>query len=257
MTLAEAPSDSAPTRKRAAREQARSARRAAYRNVVLEAAGVAFARRGVPGTKMEDLAEQAGISLGTLYSVYKGKAEIVDALHAERLREIHAASVEAERAEAGPLEALLAGSRAYLGYFIEHPDYLRMFLDEGSSWGVRSSMDRESQRAEVWSDGVAQLAAIFERGIAEGVFEPGPPDRLARTMLAMQQVQVADWFEDGMRGDTEQLMRDVETLLRRAFCTPAFCKPAFHDHSDASANAERTPPESPEPPDSVTPQEVS
>ncbi len=168
---------------------------------------------------MEDLAEEAGISLGTLYSVYRGKAEIVDALHESRLREIHAASVAAERARSEPLEALLAGSHAYLRYFMERPDYLRLYLHEGFSWGVRNSMDRESRRAAVWEDGVAQFAAIFERGIAEGIFEPGRPDRLARVMLAMQQVLLADWFEEGMTASPEELMNEVEALLRRTFCT--------------------------------------
>ncbi len=207
-------------RKATAREHAKNARHAAYRGLVVEAASEAFARDGVAATKMEDLALAAGISLGTLYSVYKGKAEIIDALHETRLREIHSASVEAEIAESDPLEALVAGSRAYLAYFVARPDYLRMYLDEGANWGVRRSMDRESRRAAVWNDGVSQLAAIFERGVAQGVFEPGNPDRLARTMLAMQQVLLADWFEDGMTQPEPELMDEVEVLLRRAFCTP-------------------------------------
>lgn len=206
-------------RRAAAREQAKIARHAAYRDLVVQAAGEAFARHGVARTKMEDLALAAGISLGTLYSVYRGKAEIVDALHEARLREIHSASVEAEIAESSPLAALLAGSRAYLTYFMQRPDYLRMYLDEGANWGVRRSMDRESRRAAVWNDGVEQLAAIFERGIEAGVFEAGKPDRLARTMLAMQQVLLADWFEDGMSPSQDDVMNEVEVLLRRTFCT--------------------------------------
>ena len=97
-----------------------------------------------------------------------------------------------------------------------------MYIDEGSSWGVRASMARGERRAAVWNDGVAQLAAIFERGIESGVFEPGPPDRLARMMLAMQQVQLADWLEDGMQTDRETLMQEVDAQIRRAFCTASW-----------------------------------
>ncbi|MEM9175254.1 MAG: TetR/AcrR family transcriptional regulator [Myxococcota bacterium] len=222
MTTASPPSDAsgdAEGRRAAARAHAKNARHAAYRDLVVEAAGEAFARDGVAATRMESLAEAAGISLGTLYSVYRGKAEIVDALHASRLREIHAASIEAEGTAPDPLEALLAGSRAYLAYFMARPDYLRMYLDEGANWGVRRSMDRDSRRAAVWGDGVARLTAIFERGIDEGVFEPGNPDRLARTMLAMQQVLLADWYEDGARARAQDVMNEMEVLLRRAFCT--------------------------------------
>ena len=216
MTIA---SPTSSGRRAAAREHAKNARHAAYRDLVVEAAAEAFARNGVAATKMEHLAEAAGISLGTLYSVYKGKAEIIDALHESRLREIHAASIEAEGAATAPLDALLAGSRAYLAYFLERPDYLRMYLDDGANWGVRRSMERTARRGAVWGDGVAQLAAIFARGIDDGVFEPGNPDRLARTMLAMQQVLLADWYEEGANAPQHQVMDEMEVLLRRAFCT--------------------------------------
>lgn len=217
---------------RAARDQARQARKSAYQTRVLEAAGSAFARQGVPLTKMEDLADEAGIALGTLYSVYPGKADIVDALHAARLTEIHAASVEAERRESEPLEALLAGSRAYIAYFMERPDYLRIYLDEGSNWGVRTAMDRESQRGAIWEDGVSHFAKLFERGIEIHVFEPGDPDRLARVMLAIQQVLLADWIEQGRRESIDTLMQEVETLIRRTFCTPEAREPkSIHQES--------------------------
>jgi AcrR family transcriptional regulator len=172
---------------------------------------------------MEHLADEAGISLGTLYTVYTGKAEIVDALHQSRLEQIHAASMIAAAAERNPLAALLAASRAYISYFMEHPDYLRMVIDEGPNWGVRDSIDRESRRAATWTDGVAQLASLFEQGIAAGVFVRGRPDRMARMMLAMLQVRLADWLlEEDEQIDPRVVMNEVEVLIRRAFCTPAW-----------------------------------
>ena len=44
-------------RRAAAREHAKNARHAAYRDLVVEAAAEAFARNGVAATKMEHLAE--------------------------------------------------------------------------------------------------------------------------------------------------------------------------------------------------------
>jgi len=32
-------------------------------------------------------------------------------------------------------------------------------------------------------------------------------------------VLLADWFDDGMKTSEPELMTEVETLLRRAFCT--------------------------------------
>ncbi len=212
-----------PPPRMTARAAADQARREAYRSIVLEAASSSFAKAGVAATKMEQLARQAGISLATLYTVYRGKAEIVDALHEQRLREIHAASLAAREAESNPLDALLAGSRAYMTYFIEHPDYLRLYVDEGSSWGVRDSMVAGTRRAEVWSEGVAQFAEIFRQGIESGVFAVGDPDQLARMMLAMQQVQLSDWIHNIKNIDPEVLVASIETLLKRAFCVCPRC----------------------------------
>jgi AcrR family transcriptional regulator len=212
-----------PPPRLAARAAAHEARQEAYRLIVLEAAGRSFAQVGVAATKMEELARQAGISLATLYSVYRGKAEIVDALHEHRLREIHAASLAARQAESNPLAALLAGSRAYITYFIEHPDYLRLYIDEGSNWGVRDSIDTGTRRAEAWSEGVAQFSTIFKQGIEASVFAVGDPDQLARVMLAMQQVQLADWLHSKKAADPEVLVASVETLLMRAFCICPSC----------------------------------
>jgi AcrR family transcriptional regulator len=212
-----------PPSRLTARAAADQARREAYRLIVLEAASASFGKAGVAATKMEQLARQAGISLATLYSVYRGKAEIVDALHEHRLREIHAASLAARQAESNPLDALLAGSRAYITYFIEHPDYLRLYIEEGSNWGVRDSMVAGTRRAEVWSEGVAQFATIFRQGIESGVFAAGDPDQLARVMLAMQQVQLSDWLNSMKKVDLEVLVASIETLLVRAFCACPSC----------------------------------
>ena len=56
-------------------------------------------------------------------------------------------------------------------------------------------------------------------GTPVNAFAPGAPDRLARVMLAMQQVLLADWFEDGRTASPEELMAEVEDLIRRTFCT--------------------------------------
>lgn len=207
-----------------ARAAADRARRQAYRVAILDAASASFARIGVAATRMDELARKAGISLATLYSVFRGKAEVVDALHEQRLREIHEASSAAREASSDPLAALLAGSRAYITYFVEHPDYLRLYVEEGSSWGVRDSIGQGTRRAEVWSEGVAQFAEVFAEGIEAGVFADGDPDQLARMMLAMQQVQLADWLASDRAMRPDALVAKVESFVRRAFCVCPGCE---------------------------------
>lgn len=204
------------TPNRASRVQ--QARHALYRDLILEAAEAIFADRGIDGSKMEEIAQAAGLSLGTVYSVFKGKAAILDALHAARLRELIAAANEAARDHDRPLDMLVAGVRTYVEYFLAHPDYLRMYVAEGASWGMAAAGGGRAHRRAAWEEGIALQARLFRRGIEDGVFYDEDPSRMARTMAAMQQVRLADWVSEEMAERPEEVVSAIERQLRRCFC---------------------------------------
>ena len=68
---------------------------------------------------------------------------------------------------------------------------------------------------------MARQATLFERGIAQGLFHPGDPELMARMMIAMQQVQLADWVDRGMRRSVEDLVEEMSAQVRRSFCPAA------------------------------------
>ena len=128
------------------------------------------------------------------------------------------ASAAAAEAAAGPAEMLIAAVGAYVDFFVGHPDYLRIHLRGGHAWGLAGAGSRSHSQAHAWEEGIDLYAGIFERGVGAGVFHPGPPRLLARMMIAMQQVQLADWVERGMQQDPGDLVADVHAWVRRAFC---------------------------------------
>jgi AcrR family transcriptional regulator len=200
------------------KERVRRARSALYRQLVLEAAERIFAEKGAADTKMEEIAAESGLSLGTVYSVYSGKAEIVQAIHESRLAEVLQRTVDVARAVRDPLERLLRGVRATLEFFVLHPEYLRLHLGEGYAWGLGDAAATSRQQVAAWREGVAMQRALFARGVEEGLFHPGDPELMARMMIAMQQVQLASWVESGMQRAPEELVAEMEQLVRRSFC---------------------------------------
>jgi TetR/AcrR family fatty acid metabolism transcriptional regulator len=67
------------------RPAARATRRSARtRERIIEAATEVFARRGVHGTRVADIAERAGIAYGLVYHHFRNKEEILSAIFAER-----------------------------------------------------------------------------------------------------------------------------------------------------------------------------
>lgn len=206
------------TRKRS-KQKVREARSELYRQIILEAAERCFAEQGVDDTKMEEVAAESGLSLGTLYAVFAGKAQLVRAIHETRLRELLRRAIEVARGRDDTLQVLLHGVRAYVEFFVLHPDYLRMHLREGVAWGLGQD-GAPGNRAEAWNDGMAMLTALFARGVQEGRFYPGEPRQMARMMIATQQVQLASWLESGADAPAEGLVEAIETQLRRSFCRP-------------------------------------
>ena len=87
-----------------------------------------------------------------------------------------------------------------------------------TSWGTSAGQKGRSLRAAAWEEGIARQEKLFERGIEAGVFHPGNPNRMARTLVAMQQVRLADWLEDDMREDSQAVVAELELQLRRCFC---------------------------------------
>ena len=200
------------------KENARRAREETYRRLILEAAERIFAEKGFDDAKIEEIAAGSGLSLGTLYSVFGGKPDVMRAVHEARNQEILARSAAAAARAADPLEALLAAAGASVEFFVAHPDYLRIHLRGGHAWGLAGAGSRSRSQAHAWDEGIDLYAGIFESGIAAGLFHAGSPRLLARTTIAMQQVRLADWVERGMQQPPAELLAEMRASLRRAFC---------------------------------------
>lgn len=200
-----------------ARQKAREAREELYRQLVLDAAGRIFADKGYDDAKMGEIAEASGLSLQTLYSVFPGKAHIYHAIHETGDRELHQLVTESSRGITDPLAALLAGLCATTRYFLEHPDFLRMRLHGGFTWGSEASAAGHRGRTESWRAALAMLRATCRRCIEAGILVDRDPRLMARMMVAMQQVELAWWLEGGMQGDVDRVVADVEQQVERAF----------------------------------------
>lgn len=200
------------------RGSARERRQRINEELILGAAEIVFAERGYDAAKVQEIADEAGFALGTLYKLFQGKAEIFSRVHERRADDLFAACAAA-LAQAGdsPLARLLAVVTAYLRELVAHPDYLRMHLGEASAWGFGDRFASRAQ-ARAWRRGYELEIGLFESGRAEGVFLPRDPSLQIRMMAAMQQVQLAHWLEGGMQADPDALIDEMRADLVRCFC---------------------------------------
>ena len=193
-----------------ARTRARRARKAAYREAVLEAAEQCFGERGIDQTKVEEIAAEAGMSLSTLYSVFKGgKAEIADEVHRTRQAALGRFGVEAESSWREPLDAIRTALLQAVEFLVMHRSYLRIHLNEGYAWGMPEAIALHSQAgARSFLAGVGALERVIERGVEQGVFRAGDVRRCARTLVMMKQIHLAAWIDGGERASASEVFAD-------------------------------------------------
>jgi len=203
------------------RTKVRQGKQALYRELVLEAAQEVFAEYGYDDAKMEEISRASGLALGTLYTVFSGKAEIFRAVHESADQELLRRAAACVQGLENPLEIVLAGVRTYTEYFLQHPDLLRMHLAEGQTWGTEGAGVGSRERTEAWRAGVEMLTRAFAHCIEVGVFVPGDPQLMARMMIAMQQVQLAHWMEGDMERPHEEVVEEMIEQVKRSFCRAA------------------------------------
>lgn len=202
--------------KRTTRDAVRQARNEVYSRHILEAAEQVFADNGFDAAKLQQISKLAGLSMGTIYGVFPGKAEILEALLEDRGREILGLATAAVEGAADSLAALDGLIETYVRYFVGHPHFLRMHLNQGTSW-VISPAAGPNGRAVIWNEIHALQARVFKDGIGAGVFVAEDPGFLAKTFSAMDQVLLSDWESRGMKESPEQLIDRLRALVTRTF----------------------------------------
>lgn len=198
------------------RHEARQARNDVYRQHIFAAAEQVFAERGFEVAKVQDISKLVGLSMGTIYAIFPSKDDLLRAILDERGRELLQLARDVAARKAPPREALRLLSEAYIGYFIAHPNFLRMHLRDGTSWVLGPAPGTES-RAQLWKEIHDLQAALFRRGVARGVFINEDPAYMAKMYSAMDQVLLSDWVAGGMKTDRDQLVDRLESLVARAF----------------------------------------
>lgn len=189
-------------------------KRERYRQLILEAAEPIFAYSGFDGAKMQDIAAAAGISLNTLYSVFKGKLELFAALQEDRGHALLAAARPLLELSDDPMEMLEAGVRGYLHFLSEHPNFLRIHLFEQDAWALGGRSRTDAQRRQ-FEFGLRLFSDLYRLGLERGDFVEEDPELMARMIIAQHQVLLAEFIKEGRGGDRELLVQRAIAYLKR------------------------------------------
>jgi AcrR family transcriptional regulator len=193
----------------------RSAREGLYRERILEAAEQVFAEGPFEAVGIREIAERAGLSVGSVYSIFEGKEALFRAVHERRSAELFERMAEVIDAEAGPIALIEQGIEETVRFFCERPSYLRMHLQDRTAWALEGQSTEV--QSESWQRGRELMRVAFATGMREGTFFEGDPESNARMVMAMHQVKLAEWVAAEPRPSSDEVARDLKLLFHRAF----------------------------------------
>jgi len=149
---------------------------------IIEAALEVFGEQGLAHARLQDIAERAGVSKGTIYLYFPNKEE----LFREVIRHTAVAAIESgEKVSANgtPTQQLCVAMRGYWK-FVRSPEFgtiHRLVLGELHQFPDLAQFYAD----EVVSRGLRLLGGIIRRGIDAGEFREIDPTTAARMLVAL------------------------------------------------------------------------
>jgi len=146
------------------------AMRKATNEKILSASIELFSKKGVAGTGVQEIADLAGISIGSLYRHYKTKDDVFDALvqsGVDGLKEI-GALLEQE-----PLEVIKWWTKDILNDITKDDDFVRLMHIMSPSFLMDQSLPSSRKIMAANEVFQGQLADLFAKGQDQGFFHQG------------------------------------------------------------------------------------
>lgn len=139
------------------------------RENILQAATEAFAEQGFAGARVDDIAARTATSKRMLYYYFEDKDTLYRAVLVRAYEGIRAAEAALHLDELPPLVALRRLVEATFDYHADHPEMVRLVMDENMRRGAQGG----GGAAQTNAPAIAGLAALLRRGRATGEFRSG------------------------------------------------------------------------------------
>ena len=168
---------------------------------ILDAALACFAERGFAAARMDDIAERAGVTKGTIYLYFENKEAVFKALIRESIGARVNEVLEQVRASDAPARDILRMMVTNIGGIMRTSDLVvlpKIILAEAGNFPELARFYRE----EIIDKGLGAITTVVARGVARGEFRQVAPQFVARLLIAPA-LMVAVWRTTFAQFDAE------------------------------------------------------
>ncbi|NIR30368.1 MAG: TetR/AcrR family transcriptional regulator [Gammaproteobacteria bacterium] len=150
--------------------------RGQIREMALQAAETIVSTEGLSGLSARKISRDMGYTVGTLYLVFRNLDELVLALNARTLDELHRRMTDAAARSSEPLERVGGLAQAYLGFAQDHRHRWEMIYEHRLPEG--------EPLPDWYRDKIARVFALVEQALAPLAdrYEPAHITQAARAL---------------------------------------------------------------------------
>lgn len=201
-------------------------RRARSRTAILDAAEEVFRTRGYEAARVEEIAERADLSVGSIYQHFDGKRGLYLTLVDRALETFTLYMARSEDASFSPLQKVLAGGDAYLRFHADHPGAFQFlaFRAPGED-PLADDNDLEVRVRDRVGLLLDRFAGLIDAAIEAGEARPVDAARMTRFLWgAWNGVISLQLQPDGLRLSEDEIARTLELarwLLREGLAAPS------------------------------------
>ena len=189
---------------------------------ILSAAKAEFARLGLAGARVDEIADKAKANKRMIYHYFGAKEDLFRAVLEDAYLDIRRAEQKLNLDAVPPREALETLVRFTWGYYLKNPEFIRLVNSANLHRGHHlEGSDRLSEASRQY---VGLVQKILERGVAEGDFRPGvDPVQLNITIAAIGYYYLTNRYTGEILFErdfvtpealNERLRFNIETVLR-------------------------------------------
>ncbi len=184
------------------------------RRAILDAAVAVFARQGFHGTRVADIADEAGVAYGLVYHYFRSKDEVLNTLFVERWRVLLDAIRQVDDARETAREKLYGIASFIVDSYRHDPDLMKVIIVEVTRAANSFGRAHLPTIREAY-DGIAK---IVEDARADGSFKSAISSQWAAMCFygAIEQLLSAWIFDLLPKGDDE--FESAKELVVETIC---------------------------------------
>lgn len=180
------------------------------RDEILDAAAMLFADRGYSDTTTEMLADKLAVGKGTIYRYFPTKRDLFLGACDRLMHRLFATIEESASAVEDPLDKISTAIRTYLRYFVEHPEFAELMIQERAQFKDRKTPTYFAHREAR----IEQHRQFFRELIASGRVRNIPVDSMNGVLSNLVYgTMFANYLSGQRRSEADQAQEILDVVF--------------------------------------------